>query len=170
MQTAQSSLGHLLSSPLKVCSRCASEPSRAEGTGCHAATNFHPCHFQKGAKIEDPQKRLDMLLSDFEMLHWKSPNSVNFDSVAQFIQIVENSIRSGSRALTAIQLSFAGEDDPNLFSICKPQRRVPEKINLSSKAELMRSRLNACSKGLLELEGESDQTLPTPQWTICTAL
>jgi hypothetical protein len=46
----------------------------------------------------------------------------------------------------------------------------PEKIDLSSKAELMRRRLNACSKGLLEFEGESDQTLPTPQWAICTAL
>ena len=89
MQTAQSSLGHLLSSSLKVCSRCASEPSKAEGTGCHAATNFHRRHFQKGAKIEDSQKRLDMLLSDLEMLHRKSLNSVNFESVAQLIQIVE---------------------------------------------------------------------------------
>jgi hypothetical protein len=33
-------------------------------------------------------------------------------------------------------------------------RKDPEKIKLSFKAELMRDRLNACSKGLLEFEGE----------------
>lgn len=124
--------------------------------------------FRRGPETEDSQKHLDMLLSDLETLYWKSLNSVSFESVAQLIQIVENSIPSGNRALTAIQLFFADEDDPNFVFHMQAATKDPEKIKLSSKAELMRGRLNACSRALLEFGSESNQTLQAPQWTICT--
>jgi hypothetical protein len=83
--------------------------------------------------------------------------SADFERASQLIQIIEKSIQHEDEALTAIMLYFADEDDPEfVFRLQMPTTHTKH-IKLFSKAELIRRRLNACSKGLLELQRERDR-------------
>jgi hypothetical protein len=69
---------------------------------------------------------------------------------------VEQKARKPScQALTAIQLSFADEDDPEFISQLEVPTVDTQKAIRFSRAEQMRRRLNACSKGLLEVKTKS---------------
>jgi NACHT domain len=86
-------------------------------------------------------------LSDLEALFWRILNSVDLERVSQLIQIV----RASSGSISILELSYADEDDPSfIFNMTtKPLPRA----TLESRAEIMRRRLNACCKGLLEPQG-----------------
>jgi hypothetical protein len=85
--------------------------------------------------------------------------SVDFGRASQLIQIIEISIQSGSQALTAIQLFFADEDDPAFIFQLQPPTQSTRRAKLSSQANLIKRRINACSKGLLELRKKNDEPL-----------
>jgi hypothetical protein len=95
---------------------------------------------------------LDSLPTDLETLFLNILKSVDFGRASQLIQIVEKALELDDEGLTSIQLSFADEDDPEfIFHLQKP-RDEAKHAKFSAIAEVMRRRLNACSKGLLELQ------------------
>ncbi|KAN0095186.1 hypothetical protein V8E51_015897 [Hyaloscypha variabilis] len=105
-----------------------------------------------GERLSDLQKRLDSLPPDIETLVWKILKSVDFTRVSQLIQIVELALESDGQALTAIQLFYADEDDIEFaFQMQIPTDNIRH-ARFSSNSEMIRRRLNACSKGLLELQ------------------
>jgi hypothetical protein len=97
-----------------------------------------------GERLSDLHKRLDSLPADLEALFWGILNSVNLERMSQLFQIV----RASPQSLSLLELSFADEDDPE-FIFRLPTAPLPSSA-LISRAELMRRRLNACCKGLLE--------------------
>jgi hypothetical protein len=103
-----------------------------------------------GERPSDLQRRLDSIPADLETLFWKILKSVDFGRISQILQIVEDSIKLTRfrNPLTLIELSFADEDDPEFVFKMPPIPMPCTKID--SRAELMRRRLNACGKGLLE--------------------
>jgi hypothetical protein len=105
-----------------------------------------------GERLSELQRRLDSIPADLETLFWKILKSVDFGRISQILQIVEDSINTHGKlprkALTLIQLSFAGEDDPE-FVFKMPTVQMPGN-KIDSRTELMRRRLNVCGKGLLE--------------------
>jgi hypothetical protein len=114
-----------------------------------------------GERLSDLQRRLDSLPSDLETLFWRILHSVDFERISQLLQIV----RAAPYPLTILFLSYADEDDPN-FVFNLPTRPVPDTI-ISSSVALMRRRLNACSKGLLEPQvGGNPKEDPGPQATV----
>jgi hypothetical protein len=107
-----------------------------------------------GERLSDLQKRLDSLPSDLETLFWRILKSVDFERISQLIQIVQASPSN----ITIIKLSFADEEDPDcIFKL--PTKPLPWGI-ISSRAEIMRRRLNACCKGLLEPQGNDAKENP----------
>src|ERR1019366_6571665 len=60
-------------------------------------------------------------------------------------------VRASQGSISILELSYADEDDPN-FVFEMPTEPL-SKLALESRAELMRRRLNACCKGLLEPQG-----------------
>jgi hypothetical protein len=107
-----------------------------------------------GERLSDLQKRLDSLPSDLETLFWRILKSVDFERVSQLFQIMEAS----SMGLDIIKLSFADEDDPD-FVFKLPTKPLPYGAVIS-RTERMTRRLNACSNGLLEPQGNHDQVNP----------
>ncbi|KUJ14272.1 uncharacterized protein LY89DRAFT_133939 [Mollisia scopiformis] len=107
-----------------------------------------------GDRLSDLQKRLDLLPSDLEDLFWRILNSVDLERISQLIQIV----RISPESISILELSYADEDDPNF--IFKMLTRPVSIATISSRAELMRRRLNACCKGLLEPQGIDFKTDP----------
>ncbi|CZR65525.1 uncharacterized protein PAC_15425 [Phialocephala subalpina] len=100
-----------------------------------------------GERLIDLQKRLDSLPVDLEALFWRILNSVDFERISQLIQIV----RASPGPISIVELSYADEDDPNF--VYKLPTEPLSKLAFESRAELMRRRLNACCKGLLEPQG-----------------
>jgi hypothetical protein len=107
-----------------------------------------------GERLSDLQRRLDSLPADLETLFWRILNSVDFERVSQLFQIV----RASPSPLSVLELSFADEDDPE-FVFKMPTMPLPNST-LVSRAILMRRRLNACCKGLLEAQSKVDKLLP----------
>ncbi|KAF2684967.1 hypothetical protein K458DRAFT_487197 [Lentithecium fluviatile CBS 122367] len=106
----------------------------------------------EGERLCDLQRRLDSLPEDLEALFWKilySFSRYHFERASQLFQLVRASL--GPPEL--LELSFADEDDPEYaFSLlCKPLSHQ----ELQARAELMRRRINACCKGLLDARLES---------------
>jgi hypothetical protein len=107
-----------------------------------------------GERLSDLQKRLDSLPSDLETLFWRILNSVDFERISQLLQIV----RTSPISISILHLSYADEDDPE-FVFNLPTKPLPYAM-ISSRVELMRRRLNACGKGLLEPQGGNSRNDP----------
>jgi hypothetical protein len=97
-----------------------------------------------GERLSDLQRRLDSLPTDLENLFWSILKSVNYERISQLLQIV----RASPDSISILELSYADEEDPE-FVFKMPTTPLPITI-LASRSELMRRRLNACCKGLLE--------------------
>jgi hypothetical protein len=114
-----------------------------------------------GERLSDLQRRLDSIPADLETLFWNILKSVDFERISQILQIIQDpikpSIKKHCKALTLIQLSFADEDDPEF--VFKMPTIPMNGTKIASRAELMRRRLNACGKGLLEPQIVRDQSL-----------
>lgn len=102
-----------------------------------------------GERVSDIQRRLNSLPTDLEALFWKILKSVDFERIAQLIQIFEASKRQGE-SITILRLSYADDDDPELFLNLPPAPLTDTALH--SRVDIMRRRLNACGKGLLEIQ------------------
>jgi isopropylmalate/homocitrate/citramalate synthase len=91
---------------------------------------------------------LDSLLADLETLFLNILKSVGFGRALQLIQIVEKALELDDEGLTSIELSFADEDDPEFVFHLQEPRDEAKQAKFSALAEVMRRRINACSKGL----------------------
>lgn len=111
-----------------------------------------------GERLSDLQKRLDSLPADLETLFWKILKSVDFERISQLLQIVEGSKNVGSEPLTILRMSLADEDDAE-FAFKMPALPLTE-AKIATRVELMRRRLNACGRGLLETPKTGHQLLP----------
>jgi hypothetical protein len=99
-----------------------------------------------GERLLELQQRLDSLPADLESLFWKILNSVDFERASQLLQIV----KVAKSPLTLLELSFADEEDPE-FLLKIPTAPLTDEQK-TSRAVIMRRRLNGCCKGLLEAE------------------
>ncbi|KAE9362558.1 hypothetical protein N431DRAFT_145544 [Stipitochalara longipes BDJ] len=107
-----------------------------------------------GERLSDLQKRLDSLPADLETLFWRILKSVDYERVSQLLQIV----RASPEPISIFELSYADEDDHE-FVFEMPTMPLPIST-LNSRGELMRRRLNACSKGLLEPQADNANRFP----------
>jgi hypothetical protein len=110
----------------------------------------------EGEKLSELQHRLDSLPEDLENLFGKilsRMDSKHFERAAQFFQL----IRASLRPLSLLDMSFADEDDLD-FALRAPRAQLTVK-QVTSRAEMMRRRLNACCKGLLEAKRDSTMRL-----------
>ncbi|KAH7068278.1 hypothetical protein BKA63DRAFT_494933 [Paraphoma chrysanthemicola] len=101
----------------------------------------------EGEKLVELQLRLQSLPEDLEDLFKKVLEGLtekHLARAAQFFQLV----RSSDVPLTLLDMSFADEDDPKYG--LKARCAVIDPKEANGRAELMRRRLVACCKGLLE--------------------
>lgn len=101
----------------------------------------------EGERLEELQKRLDNLPPDLEHLFWNILSSLDeqhLKRASEFFQLYRESLRP----LTLLMLSYADETDPDIAS--KIPFGISSLAQLNARAHIMRRRLNACSKGLLE--------------------
>jgi hypothetical protein len=110
-----------------------------------------------GEKIFELQQRLQSLPEDLEDLFRKVLEGLtdqHLTRVAQFLQLV----RGSSEPLTLLDMSFADEDDKR-YALEAPCVPIDQK-EANGRAELMRRRLIACCKGLLEAKAGPQTSLP----------
>lgn len=101
-----------------------------------------------GERLSDLRRRLDSLPEDLENLFWKilkSLDSWHYERCSQLFQIKSASVLP----LSVLDFSFADEDDVD-FAVTMEQRTLTFQ-QMNARVELMRRRLNACTKGLLEV-------------------
>lgn len=101
----------------------------------------------EGEKLSELQQRLDSIPEDLENLFENilgRLDAKHFERAAQFFQLIRASIRP----LSLLDMSFADEDDLD-FAVKAPRAQLTVQ-QVASRAELMRRRINACCKGLLE--------------------
>ncbi|KAF2853440.1 hypothetical protein T440DRAFT_505771 [Plenodomus tracheiphilus IPT5] len=101
----------------------------------------------EGERLSELQDRLDSLPSDLEKLFENILGRLDrkhFERAAQFFEMVRVSLRP----LLLLDMSFADEDDLDLVN--NVPRGPLSASQMTSRAELMRRRINACCKGLLE--------------------
>ncbi|KAE9367978.1 hypothetical protein N431DRAFT_486950 [Stipitochalara longipes BDJ] len=110
-------------------------------------------------RLSDLQKRLDSMPADIETIVWRILKSVDFKRISQIIQIVELSLEIDGQALTAIQLFYADEGDTEFVFQMQVSTCDIEQARIASNSEMIKRRLNACSKGLLELQKEDSELL-----------
>ncbi|CZR67413.1 uncharacterized protein PAC_17312 [Phialocephala subalpina] len=113
-----------------------------------------------GERLSDLQRRLDAVPADLETLFWQILKSVDFERISQLFQIVEESLKwrgTIMEELNVIELSFADEEDPEFCFKIPTLPMNPD--TLASRASIMSRRLNACGKGLLELQRRPRQPL-----------
>jgi hypothetical protein len=109
-------------------------------------------------KLSELQKRLDSLPPDLEDLFQKILDNLDFrrlDRASQLFQIHRASILP----INLLQFSFADEDDQDL-AIQMPCTTISAD-EVSSRAELMRGRIIAACRGLLDVGWDENDTLPT---------
>jgi hypothetical protein len=107
-----------------------------------------------GERLSELQQRLDSLPASLEDLFWKILHSLGprgFERASQLFQIYTEAVKP----LTLLNLSYADEDVELVFTM--PVARIID-TEMSSRAEIMRRRLNACCKGLLE--PQRDKKIP----------
>jgi hypothetical protein len=107
-----------------------------------------------GERLSDLQRRLDSLPADLEKLFWKmlgSLDAFHLERASQFFQI----LRSSQQTLTVLQLSYADEETKD-FALNLPIAPLSKEIS-ASRAEIMRRRVNACCKGLLDVCKHGDK-------------
>ena len=100
-----------------------------------------------GERLSDLQRRLDSLPPDLENLFWKMLNQLEPDAFQHGLQLFQI-LRSAVRSPTVLELSFADEDTPD-YAFNFPIGVLSE-AEMTARAEIMRRRLNTCTKGLLE--------------------
>jgi hypothetical protein len=111
----------------------------------------------EGERLSDLQARLDSLPSDLEDLFWgilRKLDTFHFTRASQLFQLV----RSSLTPLTLLDMSYADEDDSD-FAL-KMSSGTLSKQQAISRAELMRRRISACCKGLLEAHANKMGMLP----------
>lgn len=122
-----------------------------------------------GDRISDLQRRLDFLPPELEQLYDKLLESLDpfyFGHAAQIIRMVQESPESMSLLL----LSFADEDNRE-YALTRQVGQISTD-EAATRADVMRRRLNACCKGLLEASGSTEAPKTTnsvaanPNWTI----
>jgi hypothetical protein len=110
----------------------------------------------EGERLFELQQRLDSLPDDLEKLFERILGRLegkHFERAAQFFQMV----RASLLPLSLLDMSFADEDDSD-FAMKAPLGPLTTS-HVSSRAELMRRRINACCKGLLEAKPDSKAQL-----------
>ena len=103
-----------------------------------------------GDRIVDLQNRLDLLPPELEQLYDKMLDSVDvfyLEHSAQLFKLVEESLEPPSVLL----MSFTDEESVEL-SLKRPIMPISQK-EAALRVDTMRRRLNACTKGLLEVTG-----------------
>ncbi|PGH13842.1 hypothetical protein AJ79_03410 [Helicocarpus griseus UAMH5409] len=103
-----------------------------------------------GERLSDLQRRLDSLPADLGKLFQKILGSLDpshFERASQLFQIE----RAALAPLTLLSFSFADDDDSE--AVFKFPSRPLTSQEETARAEMMRRRLNACCKGMLELQG-----------------
>jgi hypothetical protein len=102
-----------------------------------------------GEKPSDLNERIESLPTDLEDLFDKILGSLDARQQArasQYFQLHRNALRP----LTLLDLSFADEDDPDFVAKAPlVKMRLQQAI---AQAELMKRRINACTRGLLEVD------------------
>ncbi|PMD13519.1 hypothetical protein NA56DRAFT_611964 [Hyaloscypha hepaticicola] len=97
-----------------------------------------------GERLPELQRRLESLPVDLKTLFWRILHSVDFHRAAELIRIYQAS----EETFTLLQMSFADEHDQEfVFNMATKPLTVEQR---ESTAEIMKRRLNACCKGLLE--------------------
>jgi hypothetical protein len=107
-----------------------------------------------GEKPSDLNERIESLPTDLEDLFDKILGSLDARQQArasQYFQLHRNALRP----LSLLDLSFADEDDPD-FVANAPRARMPLQQAIA-RAELMKRRINACTRGLLEADTKNSQ-------------
>lgn len=112
-----------------------------------------------GERLSELQCRLDSLPEDLEKLFERILESLDakrFEHASQLFQI----IRVHSDPLTILQLAYADEDDVEYAFRLEVKSTTQEEQN--ALAEIMRRRLNACCRGLIEVKqgSKSGRHLP----------
>lgn len=124
---------------------------------------------EHGDRITDLQKRLDLLPPELEQLYDKMLDSVDafyLEHSAQLLNMIEESVEPPSVLL----MSFADEESFEL-SLKRPIAPMLQK-EAALRVDTMRRRLNACTKGLLEIPGatvyleEELDINQTNDWTV----
>lgn len=122
-----------------------------------------------GDRIVDLQKRLDLLPPELEQLYDKMLDSVDtfyLEHSAQLFKLVEESLEPPSVLL----MSFADEESLEL-SLKRPIAPILQK-EAALRVDTMRRRLNACTKGLLEVPGanvyveQECNIIQANEWTV----
>ncbi|KAF2730459.1 hypothetical protein EJ04DRAFT_46187 [Polyplosphaeria fusca] len=102
---------------------------------------------QEGERLGDLQSRLSNIPSDLETLFWKILTKMGDSHLARTSQML--AILQASRSpLTLLLLSYADEEDPDIVSNCP--RVALSSQQADARAIILRRRLNACCKGLVE--------------------
>jgi len=112
----------------------------------------------KREKLSDLQKGLYSLTPDLEDLFQKILDNLDFrrlDRASQLFQIHRASILP----INLLQFSFADQDDQDL-AVQMPCTTISSH-EASSRAELMRGRIIAACRGLLDVGWDENDTLPT---------
>ena len=100
-----------------------------------------------GERLSDLQARLESLPGDIEMLFWKIIHQLDEAHFKRGIQLFQL-VREAIVPLTVLELSYADEDSTE-FTFAT-SIGVINNDQKAARAELMRRRLNVCTKGLLE--------------------
>ena len=110
-----------------------------------------------GERLSDLQRRLDFLPPDLEDLCWKILNQLEPNLYQHGLRLFLL-VRSVLTPMTLLLLFADDEDAPNLaFSF---PIGVLSQAQTTARAELMRRRLNKCTKGLLEATSSSALAMP----------
>lgn len=109
-----------------------------------------------GERLEDLQARLDALPTDLETLFWRVLTHLGDFHLARASQLLQI-IRASLVPLTLLMLSYADEGDPDLAAKTKIGPISISKAN--ARAGILRRRLNACCKGLIESKAGRTQHL-----------
>jgi len=122
----------------------------------HLATSSLLVGLSGGERLSDLQRRVDALPSDLEKLFWNILDTLDrfhFERASQIFQI----IRASTVQLPVLRLSFADEDDTEALYRLKMEPMSPQEQ--AARAEIMRRRLNARCKGMIEPNTNSDKSL-----------
>ena len=113
-----------------------------------------------GESLSDLHTRLDSLPVDLEKLFARIIQSLTAKQSQRASQLFQI-FRMSYRPLTLLEFSFADEDAPD-FTLKFPRGSISNE-EAFTRAELMRRRLNANCKGMLEANPKDPQNLPSTE-------
>ena len=109
-----------------------------------------------GERTSDLQSRLESLPPDLEDLFWKILGDLEPTAFQYGVQLFDL-IRSAVTPITFLHLSFADEDVPN-HAFDLPIRMISREEK-AARVEIMRRRLDTCTRGLLEATSPKNPTV-----------